>query len=692
MRKRILLITLSVLAFVLVLALGVSASTIYRDESGKELFRYELDENNIISTYEGEFPKTNENGDALTWYVTASATGGGDTVKTVKSFLTLDEGYMTLNDNGVYAYKGGTGATNRNIVSVYFPNDCGIKSLNLSDSGYRSTYKYAENTAEILFVYLPNTLTALPERVVQATRALVCYIPMEAQITKISHVAFHESKCLRQINIPSTVVEIAGKSASDGAAFYMCDSLERVDIGENSLLETIGNYTFHNCKRLKYIKLPDSVKTIGTHAFSFCALEESPFSESSRCESLGGRAFSDNPALKNFIVPATLKEAGILGNNDYGPLSDCPNIEVVTFGNAAPITELLPSFFGRAGIKKVILPNGPTNIPKFYFHAATLGEVCFSNTIETASERVFQHATVDSIRLGTNFKHFVNSSSDHYSFTNAMKGTSVSIYIPVSFYLEAPETEYRVSYAFDFGSCSNIKVFYTGSAEEWADALDTFASSTSDSSTNNWKVVGATVITYAAYAADPGAYESGRYVICDYDACLAFCEPLVEEGTERKGAIVYKSYLESGIKATLCPICSTPADGVSVPALFTTKGISVKNFGDVAGLVQGYTLNRDAIDEYKKFSPDFDFGILAHVNLSGVACAPKPSDDNVVDISFDNSVNDHIEIMVVGIPDEHKDKVIVFCIYVTDGEGFYYLDNGETLKEVVGTSYNQALN
>ena len=276
MKKRLLLTLFAVTLFTVVLALSVGASTIYKDAEGNTMFSYELDEKNIISTYTGEFPRVDGEGNHLTWYVTKTETVDGDTVKTVASFKTMDEGYMTLS-NGTYTYKGGTGATNKNIVAVSFPNDSGINVLNLSDGGYHSTYNYEKNTAEILFVYLPNTLTTLPDRVVQATRALVCDIPLETPITRISHVAFHASKCLREINIPATVTIIDGRTPNDGAAFYMCDSLERVNVGENSVLETIGNYAFHNCINLKYIKIPDSVKSIGSHAFSYTDLRERVF-------------------------------------------------------------------------------------------------------------------------------------------------------------------------------------------------------------------------------------------------------------------------------------------------------------------------------------------------------------------------------------------------------------------------------
>ena len=158
MKRKILLTVFASVLFVLALAMCVGATTIYRDSQGNELFRFETDEKSIITTYEGEFPKTDSEGDALTWYVTGTVAEGENTVKTVVSFKTLDEAYATLDANGIYSYKNGTGATTKTVVAVNFPYDMGIKKINLAGGGYKNNINYDPNGTEILFVYLPNTI------------------------------------------------------------------------------------------------------------------------------------------------------------------------------------------------------------------------------------------------------------------------------------------------------------------------------------------------------------------------------------------------------------------------------------------------------------------------------------------------------------------------------------------------------
>ena len=72
--KKLLKIALLVTVFACIFALCASASTIYKDKNGNEIFRYETTSVSItpneggnatfdvISSYTGEFPKFDENG------------------------------------------------------------------------------------------------------------------------------------------------------------------------------------------------------------------------------------------------------------------------------------------------------------------------------------------------------------------------------------------------------------------------------------------------------------------------------------------------------------------------------------------------------------------------------------------------------------------------------------------------------
>ena len=670
MKKRILLTLLLAMATALLLALAVGATTIYKDAEGKVLFSYEMNENNIITAYEGAFPKTDAQGNALTWYVTATATEGGNTVKTVSSVLTMDSEYSSLT-NGEYKYTKSTVNT-KNIVSVYFPQNSGITKLTLANDGYKNNISYDPFGTEILFVYLPNTLKTLPDRIVQGSKALVCEMPSDMPITTISRVSFYQAKCLREVNIPSTVTEICGTSANDGTAFYMCESLERVTFGENSQLEKIGTMAFYKNYKLSEARLPDSVKTVEGWAFYQAALVVSPFGEGSRCEKIGGRAFSEIATLKTFIVPATLKTVDILGSNDYGPLA-LSTVESVTFGTAAPITELSMGFFAKAVIGKIVLPEGPTNIPARYFMGATLTDVTFPSTVETASERVFQSTKIEIIRFGANFKHFINSSTDHHSFTNVTSGVK-EVYLPASFYAEVPDTQYQTSYAFAFGSSGDIKFFYTGTEAELAKAIENF-NTTLKVGDQNWKFRGATIKSYAEYVADPDSFASGNYIFWGYDACDAFCVPFYDESTKPQSTIVYENYLESGSKTSLCPLCGGYKAGAPMAPLFTSLGYSVYT-GTNGGVAVGFVINKSAIEEYISYTgKSLEFGVFAasESRLGGDDAVFANGEFNscVIGAAIDGTSISVFEIKVFGFTtDAQKNASLILGGYVitTDGE------------------------
>ena len=91
MKKKFLLTFLILSLLVCVFAISASASVIYKTSDEKVLFTAEVKDGgrNFVS-YEGSFPTTDENGNALTWYVVNTETVNTDTVHTVASFNTID--------------------------------------------------------------------------------------------------------------------------------------------------------------------------------------------------------------------------------------------------------------------------------------------------------------------------------------------------------------------------------------------------------------------------------------------------------------------------------------------------------------------------------------------------------------------------------------------------------------------------
>ena len=274
MKKRLLLLTVLVVALIAVFAISASAADwTYKDEAGETYLTLTIDdETGIVTEYNGKFPMWTENNEPLTWYVIKTE----GNVKTVKSFISTDPVY-TNHGNGYFRFIQEANftlkdqypvPTKENVVSMNMPNDMGITAFsNYSAVNFQAGVDYTPNKFEILFLRCPNTLTNT-ERLVQATKILEVEFDKASTFTELSHLSFHNCKSLRKVNIPASVEKILSQSDNNGRAFYNCVSLDQLTFDEGSNLNEIQNGAFKGAK-LKEIQLPASMTTINNNVFSY---------------------------------------------------------------------------------------------------------------------------------------------------------------------------------------------------------------------------------------------------------------------------------------------------------------------------------------------------------------------------------------------------------------------------------------
>ena len=235
------------------------------------MFTSVWNKNSIITSYEGSFPKTNSNGDAISWYKLGDATqDDGDIYVAVASFATMDANYHTLGSDGMYKFITANGPTKQNIVSINFPNDAGVKSF--SDGSaygfYAQTGSYLPSASELLFAYFPNTFTR-SDRLVQATPVLEVVLDENCAITAFTNVPFYDCKSLRKVNVPKNVTKLG--DINDGfGCFHSCQSLTQIEFAEDIQLTTIGGNAFYGADSLTEFSVPNSVTEIGQRAFENC--------------------------------------------------------------------------------------------------------------------------------------------------------------------------------------------------------------------------------------------------------------------------------------------------------------------------------------------------------------------------------------------------------------------------------------
>ena len=142
--------------------------------------------------------------------------------------------------------------------------------INIPDSGVRKnnnvTFIDVKTTSNnITSVTIPDGVTEIPHSAFSNYISLTT-INIPKSVTTIEEIAIRHCTSLKNITIPDRVTTIGRE------AFLNCTSLTSVTFGENSNLESIGNYAFENCgysnntANLK-LDIPDSVTSIGRNAF-----------------------------------------------------------------------------------------------------------------------------------------------------------------------------------------------------------------------------------------------------------------------------------------------------------------------------------------------------------------------------------------------------------------------------------------
>ena len=123
------------------------------------------------------------------------------------------------------------------------------------------------------------------------------------------------------VTIPDTVKKL------NMAAFWSCYYLEEIIFGENSQLEVIGDYAFQDCRSLKSVTIPASVKELGEGAFmntfdktldvpggidfaDTYSLTSVKVAEGSQLETIGEYAFQNQQVLQSVWIPESVTAIG----------------------------------------------------------------------------------------------------------------------------------------------------------------------------------------------------------------------------------------------------------------------------------------------------------------------------------------------------------------------------------------------
>ncbi len=270
------------------------------------------------------------------------------------------------------------------IGEAAFANCSGIKAVHLANTVTTVGNRAFENCVALSGVNYPRSLvsdygymTGIFQGCVRLT-----YIEVPEGITALAIGFFSNAPALKEVKLPSTLVQIDNGNGWDIGAFSGCVALESVNLPYG--LKSIGNHAFRGCTALGWTYVPSTVTSIGRSAFE-------GFGENLTIESEYG-AYAIDYAIENDIPYYYLSLTGHQRPSGTLYLGYPFNLYGYVRGsvNVASVTATLYDGSGTV-LQSVTVEPGETDYSlagtinrTFDFASMALGEYKFSLTGSTA--------------------------------------------------------------------------------------------------------------------------------------------------------------------------------------------------------------------------------------------------------------------------------------------------------------------
>ncbi len=168
--------------------------------------------------------------------------------------------------------------------------------------------------------------------------------------------------------------------------------------------EIIGESAFYDCRKLKKVTLPHSLKSIEEDAFSLCeALEDLKLPEN--LESIGRRSFFWS-GIKSLVIPEKITEIKDFTFSNCRKLetaiinNGCTKLGVGAFSNCMVLNKIIipdtveylgeECFKGCLALKEIILPDGIKTLPRKAFeNCPALEKIFLPKSLEAIEDECF---------------------------------------------------------------------------------------------------------------------------------------------------------------------------------------------------------------------------------------------------------------------------------------------------------------
>ena len=267
-----------------------------------------------------------------------------------------------------------------------------------------SSFSYCSNLSNLI---IPDSVTSIRYYAFSGCISLI-EVTLPTRLTYLAGQAFGGCSNLKRVTIPAAITTCY--DTNQGGPFANCESLNEIEFAKGII--NIPNNLFYSCIGLKDLEIPDTVVTIGEHAFqntklktltipdSVTTIDRSAFSGNKDLEtivfsdsvtSISYYAFSDCISLTEVTLPTRLT---YLAGQAFG---GCSNLKRVTI--PATITTCYDTnhggpFANCESLNEIEFAKGITNIPNNLFYGCTgLKEIEIPNTVTIINENAFRDCT-----------------------------------------------------------------------------------------------------------------------------------------------------------------------------------------------------------------------------------------------------------------------------------------------------------
>ena len=233
----------------------------------------------------------------------------------------------------------------------------------------------------------------------------------------VSAYAFYGAKNLHAVGFPESLKDIGS------GAFSGCNNLETVNFGQDSNLESIGADAFKDCTTLKNIVLPEGLKIIGRRCFDNCSVLES-IEIPAGVKVLGEDTFSGCDKLSSVVLHEGLEEIG--DSFMDGAFYDCDMLESIEIPSSCKKIGS-HSFSSCSRLGTLILKEGLEEISESAFYCCKISSLSIPSTVRKIGDSAFYGNSLTELTLpaGITYGTSVFSRCEELSALTAVDGVEI---------------------------------------------------------------------------------------------------------------------------------------------------------------------------------------------------------------------------------------------------------------------------